>query len=523
MLTTMPRTILLATDFSSASDAAFEQACLWAQALHARLLLLHVLVESRRAPIGAETRDEERRHAEEKLLAMLDAQSSLQLDSRFIIREGAPAHEIVQCAGAEQADLVVVGTHGRTGVAHWALGSVAEKVVRNTSVPVMVVRMPSVAADDIAEADAEKEALEQKLTPSSPVDEGPAITLLERAVAARATDIHIDPLREDEVLVRFRIDGQLTRYCALSRDVADHLIQRFKLLGSLDIAEPFRAQEGRLTIPSSLRQTEVRVTCAPVTGGEAMALRVSSREDLVRPLTTLGLSAASLASVDSMLRNGEGVVLVTGPTGSGKTTTVYTMLAELASDARNIVSVEDPVEHEVPFVRQLAVDERHGITMTAGLKTVLRMDPDVIFIGEIRDAEAADIAMRAAASGKYVFSTLHSRDVASTITACRDLAITNHSLAGNLVGPWPRCAIAGVSPARMRALLRARVLGKSRRIRGHLLRRTIEGGRLQRRFGKHAAQHAPLVGRRKSLGPCPRHGARRRYGSRRSSCHVHVE
>jgi type II secretory ATPase GspE/PulE/Tfp pilus assembly ATPase PilB-like protein len=135
-----------------------------------------------------------------------------------------------------------------------------------------------------------------------------------------------------------------------------------------------------------------------------------------------------------MVRRSEGIVLVTGPTGSGKTTTVYSMLAAVGGADRNIISIEDPVELEVPFVRQMAVDTAHGITMNSGLRTILRMDPDVVFVGEIRDTDTAETAMRAASSGRYVFSTLHTRDVASTITALRDLGIDNRSLAGNLTG-----------------------------------------------------------------------------------------
>jgi general secretion pathway protein E len=148
----------------------------------------------------------------------------------------------------------------------------------------------------------------------------------------------------------------------------------------------------------------------------------------------LGLPQCDQARIIELLKRGEGIVLVTGPTGSGKSTTVYAMLSQLSSAKRNIVSIEDPVEYVVPYVRQLAVDERHDVTMTAGLKTLLRMDPDVIFVGEIRDKEAAMISMRAASSGRHVFSTLHTRDVASTVTALRDLNVDSHSIAANLSG-----------------------------------------------------------------------------------------
>jgi type II secretory ATPase GspE/PulE/Tfp pilus assembly ATPase PilB-like protein len=141
-----------------------------------------------------------------------------------------------------------------------------------------------------------------------------------------------------------------------------------------------------------------------------------------------------LATVKEILHGGEGLVLVTGPTGSGKTTSVYSMLETYGSTNKNIVSIEDPVEFDVPFVRQVNVDERHDVTMTSGLKTILRMDPDIVFVGEIRDSENAEIALRAASSGRFVFSSLHTRDVASTFTGLRDLGMSNHTIAGNLVG-----------------------------------------------------------------------------------------
>jgi type II secretory ATPase GspE/PulE/Tfp pilus assembly ATPase PilB-like protein len=151
-------------------------------------------------------------------------------------------------------------------------------------------------------------------------------------------------------------------------------------------------------------------------------------------LSKLGLSAANLAAVQDMLRQSEGIILVTGPTNAGKSTTVYSMLEAIGKGDRHIVSIEDPVEFPVSFVRQMSVDEPHGVTMTLGLRTLLRMDPDVIFVGEVRDKEAAETAMRAASSGRYVLTTLHTRDVASTITALRDLQVDNRSLAGNLTG-----------------------------------------------------------------------------------------
>ena len=195
----------------------------------------------------------------------------------------------------------------------------------------------------------------------------PAIDMAQRAAMLRATDIHIDAV-DRGYSVRLRIDGRLQRYCDLDVDVAMHLIQQYKTLARLDIADPFHPQEGRLRLPSVLPHLEVRITTSPVAGGEAVALRIFDRENVFRPLDRLGLSEQSLAVIDRITQRGEGLVLVTGPTGSGKTTTVYSMLQALDSGERNIVSIEDPVEYPASFVRQMEVDHRHGVTMTGGLR-----------------------------------------------------------------------------------------------------------------------------------------------------------
>jgi type II secretory ATPase GspE/PulE/Tfp pilus assembly ATPase PilB-like protein len=165
-----------------------------------------------------------------------------------------------------------------------------------------------------------------------------------------------------------------------------------------------------------------------------VSLRILVRSRVFLPLERLGLSAAALETILGMVRSVEGLVVVTGPTGSGKTTTVYSMLDAIASEERNMLSIEDPVELAVPFIRQMSVDERHGITIAGGLRTILRMDPDVVFVGEIRDAETARVAMQAANSGRYVLSTMHARSIASTITAFADLRVDRRSLAANLSG-----------------------------------------------------------------------------------------
>jgi type II secretory ATPase GspE/PulE/Tfp pilus assembly ATPase PilB-like protein len=408
--------ILVPTDFSPHGEAALVHACQLAESSGAELHLVHV--------VAGELSLDKRRETLEKLARALDPHQELELEVRREALGGVPYRRIVEYADEHNVDLIVMGTHGRTGLAHFALGSVAERVLRTSSRPVLVVK---------------PERAERAATTTEPLfveeaDASPAFDLIQRAVSLRATDVHIDPGPDDEVTVRLRIDGRLEEYCRLDGNVADHLQHQLKLSANLDIAEPFRPKEGRLRLPRGMKDLEVRITTCPVAGGEAVALRLFSRDNIFFPLKELGLSRAALDAAERMVSTGEGIILVTGPTGAGKTTTVYSMLEILGGEERNIVSIEDPVEYAVPFVRQMNVDERHGVTMTSGLRTVLRMDPDIVFVGEIRDAEAADIAMRAASSGRHVFSTLHTRDVAATVTAIRDLHIDNRSLAGNLTG-----------------------------------------------------------------------------------------
>ena len=334
-----------------------------------------------------------------------------------------------------------MATAGRTGWRRLLMGSVAEAVIRDAACPVLTLKQPAAPADQAhanEQAQAEFSAFEAEIEfredPAAEIAavRHSALALLERAVLARATDVHIDPLGDGRE-VRFRIDGRLEHYCRLPREVGQPLTSQLKIMAELDIANPFQSQEGRFSLPQPLEH-EVRLTRVPVVGGESIALRLLSGDRLLRPLDSLGLGGGSLDRLHQMLRHGEGVVLVTGPANSGKTTTAYSMAHAMDDGHRNLVTMEDPVEYRVPGFRQMSVDPRHGITMTAGLRSLLRMDPDVVLVGEIRDAETAETAMRAASSGKYVFTTIHTRDVASTVTAMRDLKIDNRSLAGNLTG-----------------------------------------------------------------------------------------
>jgi type II secretory ATPase GspE/PulE/Tfp pilus assembly ATPase PilB-like protein/nucleotide-binding universal stress UspA family protein len=443
----MSQTILFPTDFSATSNAALRYAVSLARQSQAALLVVYVQPPSIPPRGTVEPPDDASAEDEAALLALLASVTPADpTPVSYEIRRlrGDPAQEIIRLAERERVDLIVMATAGRTGLRRMLMGSVAEAVAREAPCPVLALKEPfdAKAARVRARAGGEsgapppgQEPVEFRDPASLLAEAGgsSALTLLEQAIDARATDIHIDPSQE-EAEVRFRVDGRLEHYCRLHRDVAHPLVAQMKIMAEVDIADPFHPQEGRITLPDSLGRYEIRITTVPVIGGEAIALRLLSRQRILRPLDSLGLVAEPLVWLHDMLRLGEGVVLVTGPAGSGKTTTAYSMIHALDNGRRNIVTIEDPVEYQIGGFRQMSVALRHGITMTSGLRTLLRMDPDIVLVGEVRDAETAEIAMRAASSGKYVFTTLHTRDVASTITALRDLHIDNRSLAGNLTG-----------------------------------------------------------------------------------------
>ena len=440
-------TILFPTDYSDTSESALRYAVQLARSSSARLLVLHVVPPDIAYEGVATAASPQAQELEEAHLAsVVEAASSengVQCERRVVT--GDPLAEILDVAKREPASLIVMNTTGRTGLRRLLMGSVAEAVLRKAPCPVLTFAphaeppelQPGLISAAAPEAPAEKQPPPAEPAHAVPLDaqyaSNPALSLVARAVTARATDVHVDPA-DGEYHVRWRIDGKLRSVCHLDASVGRSLVTQFKVIANLDIADPFHGQEGRLRLPAALAAYEVRVTVMPVAGGEAVSLRFLDRERLVRPLEELGFSPQSLEQVRKMLRQGAGLIIATGPSGSGKTTTVYSMLHAIDDGSRNIVSIEDPVEFRIPGLRQINVDSRHGVTMTSGLRSLLRLDPDVVLLGEVRDPEAAEIAMRAASSGKYVFTTFHTRDAASLVTAFRDVKIDNRSLAGNLTG-----------------------------------------------------------------------------------------
>ncbi len=437
----MPK-LLVPIDFSSCSIAALKQAAALARGGDTSLIVLYVVESGSLGLVPELTEETNVPRQEVKLLLRTLSEGTPPIPISEQQVEGVPVSTIIAVAEEEKADLIVMGTTGRTGLKRFVLGSVAEEVIRRAPCPVLALRADSVENEKSAAVSMQNWRLpepfpsmptEVDLFSSEEINRNPTLALISRAIAARASDIHIDPMGQ-EFNVRLRVDGRLVNYCRLSSEVGRALVMQLKVTANLDIADPFHAKEGRLTLPASLQDFEVRITTVPVIDGEAISLRVLGRHRLMRAMEQLGLSSDAQSRINRILRHGEGLVLVTGPTGSGKTTTLYSMLHALDDGTRNIVTIEDPVEYDIPTFRQLPVDVKHGITMTNGLRTLLRLDPDVVLVGEIRDAEAAETAMRAASSGKYVFSSLHTRDVASTVTALRDLHIDNRSLSGNLAG-----------------------------------------------------------------------------------------
>ena len=258
-------------------------------------------------------------------------------------------------------------------------------------------------------------------------------TLLQQALQERASDIHIEPALQG-VRVRFRIDGMLREKELLPLELQAAVLSRIKLLSALDIAEKRLPQDGRWRVKDETRDIDVRVSTLPVQGGEKAVLRILPFRGMQRNIETLGFSKEALRRYQLLYKKPQGILLVCGPTGSGKTTTLYATLAELNRPESNLVSIEDPVEMQLAGMNQVQVNTKAGLTFATALRAILRQDPNVIMVGEIRDAETADAAVRAAMTGHLVFSTLHTNDAAGAIVRLLDLGIPPFLVATSLLG-----------------------------------------------------------------------------------------
>lgn len=268
-------------------------------------------------------------------------------------------------------------------------------------------------------------------------DEAPVIRLINGLIAEAAregaSDIHIEPY-DSALVVRMRADGQLAEKHRLPAGVAPTLVSRIKVMARLDIAERRRPQDGRISLNLGGKSLDVRVSTLPILHGERVVLRLLDKDRTALPLEALGMPAGVEQQFRAMLREPNGMVLVTGPTGSGKTTTLYAALKQLQVDERNIVTIEDPVEYAVEGIGQSQVNAKVGFTFAEGLRTILRQDPNTVMVGEIRDGETAGIAVTAALGSNLVLSSLHTNDAAGAVTRLRDLGVEVFALAATLRG-----------------------------------------------------------------------------------------
>jgi len=269
------------------------------------------------------------------------------------------------------------------------------------------------------------------------VDGSPIINLVNylilQSLREGASDIHVEPGRKNTV-VRFRVDGQLVEVLRPRRDIHPAVVSRIKVMGKLDIAEHRVPQDGRCQVTVEGKEVDLRISTLPTVIGEKVVLRVLDRRRLTFNLDKLGLPGDLLTQVKKLLARPYGLLLVTGPTGSGKTTTLYSALELIKSVHRNIVTVEDPVEYQLEQISQVQVDTARSLSFAAALRSILRQDPDVIMVGEIRDTETAQVAVQAALTGHLVLSTLHTNDSAGAITRLRDMSVASYKVAAALTG-----------------------------------------------------------------------------------------
>ena len=270
--------------------------------------------------------------------------------------------------------------------------------------------------------------------------------MIEKAARQRASDIHIEPL-EKKVRIRYRIDGALYEKARYDIKILPAMIARIKIIGGMDISEKRKPQDGRITQIVDRTEYDIRVSVLPTVYGEKVVMRLASKNALNREKSQLGLKPWEMKQFDHILKNPHGILLVTGPTGSGKSTTLYTALSELNTEDVNIITVEDPVEANIDGINQVQVNNKADLTFASALRSILRQDPDVIMIGEIRDQETASIAVQASITGHLVVSTLHTNSSASTITRLADMGIESYLIADSIVGVIAQRLVRRLCPA----------------------------------------------------------------------------
>ena len=344
-------------------------------------------------------------------------------------------------------------TGGSTSGVATIAARVATDLARETDLSSLLQEMPS-SEDLLAGAD-------QSNAAAAPVVRTINAILLE-ALRERASDIHFEPF-ESRSLVRFRIDGVLREVVEPPRALHAALVSRLKIMANLDIAEKRLPQDGRISLKLGDKPVDVRVSTVPTGSSERVVLRLLDQDSAHLDLETLGMDPVTLSAVDALIRRPHGILLVTGPTGSGKTTTLYAALSRLDRARQNIITVEDPIEYALDGIGQMQVNPKIDLTFALALRAILRQDPDVIMIGEIRDAETAQIAVQASLTGHLVLATLHTNDAASAVTRLADMGTEPYLLASSLLGVLaqrlirrlcPHCRVSHSPAADEHALLR---------------------------------------------------------------------
>ncbi len=304
----------------------------------------------------------------------------------------------------------------------------------------------------IEDFQASDDTTEEEEGVSADVDSAPIVrivnSILTEAVKAKASDIHIEPF-EAFIRVRVRIDGDLKEIMQLPRNTLSGIVTRIKIMSDLNIAETKRPQDGRVRLRSGDQVVDMRISLLPTVFGEKCVIRLLNNNTGILDRSQLGLSPYNAEKIDQLMHISEGIVLVTGPTGSGKTTTLYSLLKDLNVINKNIITLEDPVEVQMFGINQVQVNAKIGMTFASGLRSILRQDPDIIMLGEIRDEETAEIAIRSAVTGHIVLSTLHTNDTASSVTRLIDMGIQKYMVTSAVAGIvaqrlvkkiCPRCA-----------------------------------------------------------------------------------
>ncbi len=292
-------------------------------------------------------------------------------------------------------------------------------------------------ADQFAAERREKYGNKEGKEESEEVKQAPIVRLvnqiIEQAVHKRTSDIHFEPL-ENQLRIRFRVDGVLQEAMRHDISLLSAMVARIKIVGGMDISEKRKPQDGRMTQIVDRQEYDIRVSILPTVYGEKIVMRLAQKTALSRDKKDLGFEPEELHRFEDILKHPNGIMLVTGPTGSGKSTTLYTALSELNTDEVNIITVEDPVEANINGINQVQVNAKAGLTFAAALRSILRQDPDIIMIGEIRDSETAGIAVESAITGHLVVSTLHTNSAASTISRLADMGIENYLISDAVIG-----------------------------------------------------------------------------------------